>query len=284
MAIIRIFQLWRREPRRDIRHRQLRPAGWAAAFLMLGPLATFLRAATPSTAEQELRAAKVLEIGVLARGAPLDEKNTLRRLYAELERKYPNDLAIKNGRAEFLWNIDDREEAAREWRAAAQLDPANAVVLNHLGGAYLAAGEVREAFHCFTRATAADPANPLYHFNLANVVFLFRHELAQTEEKAFDLATLQFAEASKLAPADAEYARAYAEVFYSVPKPDWNVALQAWERFHQLTANKDFALLNLARIHMKLGQKDEARSCLAQIKGDQFTKLKTRLGQRIDTE
>jgi tetratricopeptide (TPR) repeat protein len=268
---------------REIRDRQLLPL----AVILGGLLAWPARAAQPtppSPAGEELRAAKILELSVLARGAPADEQAKLRRMYADLERKYPLDASIKNGYAEFLWNIEERDQAMRRWRAAEQIDPRNAVVLNHLGGAHLAIGEVQRALDRFTRATEVEPNNPLYHFNLANVAFVFRHDLEKGDENAFHLALHHFAEASRLAPADPEYARAYAEVFYSIPNPDWNAALAAWDRFRELTTNKDFALLNLARVHMKLGQKDQARACLAEVKGSESAKLKTRLGQRIEAE
>ena len=202
----------------------------------------------------------------------------------ELEKKYPRDPAVKNACAEFLWSIDDRDGAMARWREAAALDGKNALVLNHLGGGYLASGEIRQAYHFFTLASDADPANALYHFNAANVAFLFRHDLDGTEEKLFAVALKHFGDASRLAPADPEYARAYAEAFYSVPQPDWRAALVAWTRFRELSANKDFAFLNLARVHMKLGEKQNARACLAEVKGAEFAKLRARLAERIETE
>jgi hypothetical protein len=51
----------------------------------------------------------------------------------------------------------------------------------------------------------------------------------------------------------------YAETFYLLPKPDWRVALAAWEKYHVITPQKEFALVNLARVHMKLGEKAAAR-------------------------
>lgn len=282
-ALIRGFRLPRRETMREIRDRQLLPLALILGSLLALP-ARPAQPAPASPAVEELRAAKVLELSVLARGAPAKEQAKLRRMYADLERNYPLDASIENGYAEFLWNIEDREQAMRRWRAAEQIDPRNGVVLNHLGGAHLAIGEVRQAFNWFTRAVEVEPNNPLYHFNLANVAFVFRHDLEKGDENAFALAHHHFAEASRLAPADAEYARAYAEVFYSIPNPDWSAALAAWNRFREVTTNKDFALLNLARVHMKLGQKDQARACLAEVKGSEFGKLKARLGQRIEAE
>ncbi len=52
----------------------------------------------------------------------------------------------------------------------------------------------------------------------------------------------------------------------------------------ELTSQKEFALLNLARVHMKLGHGAEARACLAQIQNPAFDRLKTRLLERIAAE
>jgi len=37
-------------------------------------------------------------------------------------------------------------------------------------------------------------------------------------------------------------------------------------------------------VHMKLGQKTEARDCLARVTAQEFTRIKTRLAERIDRE
>ena len=66
--------------------------------------------------------------------------------------------------------------------------------------------------------------------------------------------------------------------------PDWRTALRAWQHFYDITPQKDFALLNLARVHMKLGNKEEARTSLSRIQSPEFDRLKTRLGERIETE
>ena len=271
---------------RDTRHRQL--CGLLTALLAIVSVAansgTAAQADPASNPQEELRAVKQLETAWHGSGAAIDERAKLDRLYAELEARHPRDAAIKNGRAEFLWSTDRHEAAVAKWREAERLEPTRARVLNHLGGARLASGDVREALRYFTRASAAEPANPLYHFNVANVAFLFRHDLGETEENLLATAARHFAEASRLAPGDAEYVRAYAELFYSMPQPDWRTALAAWQRYRDLSPNKAFALLNLARVHMKLGEKAEARACLALVEGREFERLKTRLSERIDRE
>jgi tetratricopeptide (TPR) repeat protein len=208
----------------------------------------------------------------------------VRQLFAALEAEHPQSVPVKNAFAEFLWSSGEHDAALRRWRESAGLEPRNAVVLNHLGGAQLDTGNPRAALRCFGDAVAIEPTNAAYHFNLANVAFMFRHDLALPEEKAFALAMEHFADAARCAPAEPEYARAYAEAFYTLPKADWCSALAAWQHYYELTPKKDFALLNIARVHMKLGQKAEARACLARVTAQEFARIKTRLAERIDRE
>jgi tetratricopeptide (TPR) repeat protein len=93
-----------------------------------------------------------------------------------------------------------------------------------------------------------------------------------------------FAEAARLEPLNVEYAKAYGDTFYYLQPPDWTTALAAWQHYLEITPHKDFAYSNLARVHMELGQKTEARACLVQIHAPDFDHLKARLNQRIDAE
>lgn len=261
-------------------------AAWGAGILAFSPAS--VRSAEPPTARDELAAAELLETALLARQAGMEDLRKMETIYADLVAKYPKDAAVRNGQAEFFWNEEKHERALETWLAAEKLDPKNAVVLDHLGGAYLSAGETKKAAGYYARATASEPANAAYHYNFANVAYLFRHELLDADHAdaaaVLRMALQHFRDASRLEPLNTEYARAYAETFYTVPDPDWPTALQAWQHFYEITPGKDFALLNLARVHMKLGHKSDARESLSQIKGPEFDRLKTRLRERIEAE
>ncbi len=277
------FPKLRREAKHDAPHRQL-----AVLALVLTGAWAFAEAPAGPTPQEELRAAKLLETALFARQSGAEEWRKLDKIYAGLGAKYPRDATVRNGRAEFLWSVGEQERAVTVWEAAAAIEPKNAVVLNHLGGSWLAAGDVKKAAGFYARAVESAPENAAYRFTCANVTFLFRHELlnpAQPDEAAvLDVALDHFAAASRLAPVNPDYARAYAETFYSLPKPDWKVALAAWEHFAEISPQQDFAQANLARVHLKLGQKDAARACLAKIQGADFQPLKEKLGRRIETE
>jgi len=269
--------------------RQL-PAHGFLAVCLAGLLAfspASARAAEP-TARDELAAAELMETALLARQAGLEDMRKMETVYAGLVAKYPKDAAVRNGQAEFFWNEGKRDRAVETWQAAEQLDPKNAVVLDHLGDCHLGNGEAKKAAGYYARATASAPANPAYHYSYANVAYIFRHELLDVDHPdaaaVLRLALHHFGEASRLEPLNIEYARAYAETFYTMPDPDWPTALQAWQHFYEITPGKDFALLNLARVHMKLGHKPQARESLSQIKSPEYDRIKTRLRERIEAE
>ena len=277
------MQNWQREAMHGHLQRQLHRVFAVAAIMVLSAAAVAVEEPTPSVAD-ELAKVRAQEAELLARSAPPEEIARLSRTYEELARRFPKEAAVRLAAGEFLWTVEHHAEAVRWWQQAELLEPANATVLGHLGGAALAKGEVKRAFDYLTRATAAAPANAEFHFDLANVAFMFRQELPGAEAACFQLARHHFAEATRLAPLSAEYARAYAELFYTLPEPDWDAALAAWRKFAGLTDNKDFALVNLARVHMKRAEKTEARACLEQVRGAGFDRLKKRLLQRMDTE
>ncbi len=286
MKIIHTPKL-RAETKHVVRQRQLLAiAGallWGSAILRSAPPSP-----PPETPQGELHAAQMLEVALLARQAGAEELQKLDRVFSSLEAKYPGDAAIKNGHAEFLWSIDERPRAVETWLAAEKLDPHNGAVLDHLGGSFLAAGNVKKAAGYYARAVSSAPDNAGYHFSYANLVFLFRHDLHDAahpeSDSLLEEALKQFAEAARLEPLNADYARAFAETFYSMPKPEWREALKAWQHLSDISSQKDFALLNLARVHMKLGNKPEARASLALVQDPKYDRLKARLIERIETE
>jgi tetratricopeptide (TPR) repeat protein len=264
----------------DDRKRQLLALG-AALLMLLGGANAPAEDRRAVTVEEKLQAAKVIEAALATRDASADEWRKVDRIYAGLTSEYPADARIRNAHAESLWSRNERDRALAQWEAAEKLDPKNPVVLDHLADGWLAEGNVRKSAAFAARAVSSEPENAAYHFALANISFLFRHDLTDAahpdSEAVLRQALNHFAEASRLAPRDAEYARAYAETFYSVSKPDWQAALAAWKRFFDLAPQKDFALVNLARVHLKLGQKQAALDCLYRIQGTEYEKLRRRI-------
>ena len=263
----------------DAKHRQL------SALVVAMIFAALATARAEDAAAQGLQAAGTMAAALTRRDAEPAEWQKLERIYSELAARHPRDATVRDGYAQFLWNRNERERARREWKAAEELDPKNAAVLQRLADAHLAEGDGPAAARYFQKACDAAPTNARCRYAAGNALYLFRHELvdaATSEVQILETALAHFAAAARLAPLEVEYARAYAETFYGVPKADWETAARAWEHFIEVTPNKDFGYANLARVRLKMGQHDAAFGCLDMIHGSDFVRLKANLREQIE--
>ena len=198
----------------------------------------------------------------------------------------PTSAPAHSAYADFLSESGNLRAAIVHWREAQRLDPGNAATANSLGGAYLRLGHAAESAEQFSRAIELASENAAYHFNLANVEFMLRHELEAAWKvempEVLRRALAEFRTASELSPNDVEYARAYAETFYGVPDPDWAAAAAAWKRVLALSPQGDFAYLQLARVSLKRGDASEARRCLAKLTDGRNEGLKRKLLAEAD--
>jgi len=214
------------------------------------------------------------------------ERLRVEQIYYQLVRDNPQSVPAQNALAGFLWKNGKAEAAVEHLRIAQGLEPANAESANSLGGAYLGLGRVSDAAEQFLLAIHLEAANPLYHFNLANVEFVLRNDLTAAwkidSAELLQRALLEFREASRLAPMDLEYARAYAETFYGMPNPDWKEAQVAWQHYLELSTNRNFAYLQLARVSLKRHKKAEALSFLDKISDSSYSELKEKLRKQAE--
>jgi tetratricopeptide (TPR) repeat protein len=230
----------------------------------------------------EIKAANRAAEALASPNVTAKERARVEQIYYQLVRDHPQSAPAQNALAAFLWKNGKPEAAVEHWRTAQRLDPENAEAANSLGGAYLRIGSVRAAAAQFLLAVRCESDNPAYHFDLGNVEFLFRHDLAAAwkvdSTELLQRALFQFREASRLAPNDPEYARAYAETFYGMSNPDWKEAQVAWQHYLKISTNRDFAYLQLARVSLKQHKKAEALSFLDKISepADSWVKEKLR--------
>ena len=214
------------------------------------------------------------------------ERLRVEQIYYQLVRDNPQSVPAQNALAAFLWKNGKTEAAVEHLRIAQGLEPANAESANSLGGAYLGLGRVSDAAEQFLLAIHLEAANPLYHFNLANVEFVLRNDLTAAwkidSAELLQRALFQFREASRLAPMDLEYARAYAETFYGMPNPDWKEAQVAWQHYLELSTDRNFAYLQLARVSLKRHKKPEALSFLDKISDSSYSEVKGKLWKQAE--
>ena len=214
------------------------------------------------------------------------ERLRVEQIYYQLVRDNPQSVPAQNALAAFLWKNGKTEAAVEHLRIAQGLEPANAESANSLGGAYLGLGRVSDAAEQFLLAIHLEAANPLYHFNLANVEFVLRNDLTAAwkidSAELLQRALFQFREASRLAPMDLGYARAYAETFYGMPNPDWKEAQVAWQHYLELSTNRNFAYLQLARVSLKRHKKAEALSFLDKVSDSSYSQVKEKLRKQAE--
>ena len=214
------------------------------------------------------------------------ERARVAQIYYQLVRDNQQSVPAQNALAAFLWKNGKAEAAVGHWRTAQRLEPENAEAASSLGGAYLRIGRVREAADQFLLAVRSESDNPDYHFDLGNVEFMFRRDLTAAwkidSAELLRRALFQFREASRLAPTDLEYARAYAETFYGMPNPDWKEAQVAWEHYLELSTNRNFAYLQLARVSLRRHKKAEALSFLDKISDSSYSQIKEKLRKQAE--
>lgn len=199
---------------------------------------------------------------------------------------HPDSAAVHFAYAEFLADHGEMRAAVAHLRTAQMIDPLNAAIANSLGGVYLRMGRAALSAEQFQRAVTSASEVAAYHYNLGNVEFLLRHDLTaawQIETPALlQKALTEYREASRLSPQNMEYARGYAETFYGLPDPNWTEAEAAWKHVLSLSPQGDFAYLQLARVSLKLGHKEEARQFLDQIHDARHDSLKQKLRAQAD--
>ncbi len=239
--------------------------------------------------EHELAAARLIENSVLTshlRGAKpervdAEDLERVAHIFQRLVARHPKNAGAHAAYASYLWDIHDEAAAMAQWQTAWTLDSHNAMTASHLGACYLESGDARSAIDYFGKAAALDSKNAVCHFELANAVFLFRHDLpggsGAGEQGVLRRALAEFRKASELDPFNAEYARAYAETFYGLKDPDWREALEAWTHFLELKGPPDFCYTNMARVNLKLGRKADALQNLEQVRRADFFRVKEHL-------
>ena len=234
----------------------------------------------------EIKAADKAAEGLANPNVTAKERLRVGQMYYQLVRDNPQSVPGQNALAAFLWENGGAEAAIEHWHIAQGLEPANAETANSLGGVYLRMGRVREAAEQFLLAVHSESNNPDYHFNLANVEFVLRGDLTAAwkidSAELLQRALFQFREASRLAPMSVEYARAYAETFYGMPNPDWKEAQVAWQHFFDLSPNRNFAYLQLARVSLKQHKKAEALSFLDKISDSRYSEVKEKLRKQAE--
>lgn len=237
-------------------------------------------------AEPEITGTKQVEASKESAETAPSTPEEMRKMYADLAARHPDDAAAQNRYGEYLWQVGEESAAEAQWRKAETINPKYAPALHHLGGIALSDGDPRKCAGYYRRAVEAEPLSSLYHLDLANLLLLFRQELTDdahpTEAALIQQSLDHYAEAVRLSPENEICAKAHAETYFVIPAPDWRKALAAWEHYRDIATQKDLPWIALARVQMKLGDGNAALECLQHVQGEEFTNMKLLLSKMAE--
>jgi tetratricopeptide (TPR) repeat protein len=219
----------------------------------------------------------------------LDRFAPVRKGYEDFLRQHPDSAHGYLAYGSFLNDIGDEDTAAKCYEKSRQLDPKNPAAWNQLANYYGEHSPVTNAFIYYGKAIELNPAEPVYHQNLATVVYLFRKDAMQfyglTEPQVFDKALALYRQAMKLDPDNFPLATDYAQSYYGIKPLRTNDALVAWTDALKIARDeneREGVFIHLARIKIAAGQFAEARAQLDAVTNADLADMKNRLVKNLN--
>ncbi len=215
----------------------------------------------------------------------------VRKLYLAFLSQHPNHARARAAYGSFLTHLDDQQGALRQLQISAELAPFNAAVHNniatHLGTLAVQSGRtnrVGEALAAYQKAIRLAPRVPLYRHNYGIALSLFRSQAAinlkRSPREVTTEAIAQLTEALRLEPTNFEIAADLAETHHELNPIPREAALAAWKHAATLATTNDqrgWAQLQMAIVNIETGHLTEAKTQLAKVNAEIYSKLKQRL-------
>ncbi len=213
----------------------------------------------------------------------------IKREYEDFVDRHPDHVNARLAFGSFLNDNNEDAGALLQWESARDLAPTNPAPWNDLGNYYAQPGrQVRKAFESYGKAIELNSNQPVYYHNLAAAVYLFRSEAAEyyhiDASQAFEKALTLYQCAIKLDPQNFILATDYAEAFYGINPPRLQEGLAAWLNAVKLAPDeteREGVYLHLARIHLQLGQLDQAQSNLILVTNAGYADLRANLSSKL---
>jgi len=214
----------------------------------------------------------------------------LTREYESLIKDNPEFAAGFASYGYMLWKIGLRKQAAKMLLKANELDPNIALVKNELGNYLAEEGKPLEALNYFLSATKLEPREPLYHYQIGTLLHEARDEFIKSGE--WTRASIDhgmqdaFRIAAELAPNRIEFTYRYAESFYDMEEPDWNLALRQWEALEsgaQSELERETMRLQKTNVLIYMGRTEQARKALETIRDPALEGQKQKLIARLSS-
>ncbi len=265
-----------------------RPAGFRRGWRGVAIFTVLLAVGLPASEESESMSDRALkkiverqkelfaEVAKKGENADLSAFQTqvqsISHAYETLLRESPRFAAGYAAYGYMLGKVGMGKEAAAMLLKANQLDANIPLVKNQLGNYLAEDGKPLQAAPYYIAAIKLDPTEPLYHYQLGTLLTEARDEFLISGEwtrAAIDQAMHEgFKRAHELAPDRFEFAYRFAESFYDLEKPDWNVALKVWSDLEEKASTaieRQTMRLHAANICLKLGKVDHAKALLGTV-------------------
>ena len=214
--------------------------------------------------------------------------DVIKKEYEDFVERHPKHVNARLAFGSFLNDNNDQDGAFKQWEEARQLAPNNPAAWDNLGNYYGQHGPATNAFKYYEKAIELNPLQPVYYHNLAATIYLFRAEAREyyhlDEQQVFDKSLALYRQAIKMDPDNFILYSDYAETFYSTKPPRWKDGLEAWTEALKIAhdeAEREGVCLHLARIHLQLGDYDQARTNLDVVTNANYAKLKHALAQNL---
>lgn len=209
--------------------------------------------------------------------------------YQNFLQKNPKHAKARLAYGAFLNEIGEEWEGAQEMEKARELDPTNPAAWNNLANYYGHRSPVKKSFEYYAKAIELDPKEPVYYWNFATTVYLFRKDAMEfykiDETEVFDKALGLYRQAMKIDPQNFILATDYAESFYGTKPPRYEEGLAAWTNALNVARDeieREGVHTHFARIKINLGQFDEARHHLSLVTNQMYANLKATLSRNLE--
>ena len=228
---------------------------------------------------------------------PVDRSSIESRLYAirdeyqALFSKNEDNVAVLVTFGLFIAQIDQREDSLKLLLKADSMDPTLPQVKNQLGNFMTEEANFALALPYYLDAIKLQPDEPLYHYQLGNLLFYFRDAFIKAKafsekhlnEQMFDA----FKNAARFGPDNLAYRYRFAEAFYDIPDADMEEALKEWEDIENSSYSDDdkqLVRLHQANVHLLLGNREMVPYVLDKVTDPKYEDNKQKILKKLREE
>ncbi|MBE7504497.1 MAG: tetratricopeptide repeat protein [Verrucomicrobiales bacterium] len=224
--------------------------------------------------------------------------------YQDFLRRHPKHTRARLAYGSMLSDFGRHDEAVAQWEKARELEPTNPATWNNLADHFSHFGPARKSLEYFAKAVELSPQTPLYRYNLATAVFVFRADALELYGLADDQAVLRkaldlYRAAFALVPNDFKTATDLAQVYYYLQPaaaPDaagqakareqfLAEAIAAWRQAERLATDeleREGVAIHMARLCGMHGEFAQGRQHLERVRHAGLAEVKTRVRQSLD--